>query len=118
MPRKKNIVPEDENAATFSKNLRYLVDSRGYDGVEFSIRIGFTQATVSRYLSGERVPDIKYCIEIAKFFGVSLDWLFGLTDERKRNESPEELALWNAYNRASKSEKETIDFILRDYMEK
>lgn len=35
------------------------------------------QQTISRYMKGEREPTIEAIIEIAKYFGVSTDYLLG-----------------------------------------
>ena len=41
-----------------------------------------TEAAFSRYVNNERQPRAAALIRIAEFFGVSVDWLLGLTDRR------------------------------------
>lgn len=38
------------------------------------------QQTISRYIKGEREPDIDIIIAIAKYFEVTADYLLGLED--------------------------------------
>lgn len=45
---------------------------------ELARKIGVTEASMSRYLKGEREPKIKVLIKIAHEFGVSTDYLLGL----------------------------------------
>lgn len=52
---------------------------------ELAEHIGVTANTVSYYLSGERCPDIEKLIEIAKYFGVTSDYLLGISDVKTIN---------------------------------
>lgn len=45
--------------------------------------LGCTQQTYSRYESGEITIDIHSLIKLAEFYKTSLDYLVGLTDEKK-----------------------------------
>ena len=62
----------------FVKRLIELMESNNMTQVELASRIGTTNVTISRYLSGERSPRIEIASEIAKVFNVSLDYLLGL----------------------------------------
>lgn len=46
-----------------------------------SERSGLTQATVSRYIRGTRVPDAYALASIAKALDVSCDWLLGIENK-------------------------------------
>ena len=67
----------------FRKNLKALLDEHGMNAHSLSTRISVTAATLSRYLHAQRNPEIQCIYEIAKYFNVSIDWLFGIsgTDE-------------------------------------
>lgn len=45
---------------------------------------GLDSRTVRRYENGEREPGLKEFISIADHFGVSLDYMAGLTDNPRR----------------------------------
>lgn len=47
--------------------------------------IGVTEATISRYINKERTPNINILIMISEYFGVSTDWLLGLSERRNYN---------------------------------
>ncbi len=47
---------------------------------EFSKIIMTSQTTISRWENGTRTPCIEIILFYAKFFNVSLDYLFGLED--------------------------------------
>lgn len=49
------------------------------------MELNTTQNSISRYETGEREPGIAELIRIADFFGVSVDYLLGLTDNPNRN---------------------------------
>lgn len=47
--------------------------------------LGITQATYSRYENGERQIPINLLAKLADYYGVSVDYLLGLTENPKRN---------------------------------
>ncbi len=49
------------------------------------MELNTTQNTISRYETVEREPGIAELIRLANFFGVSVDYLLGLTDNPHRN---------------------------------
>ena len=46
---------------------------RGLTQEEFASAIGMSQATISRFETGERKPDVDDLIAIARFFGCKVD---------------------------------------------
>ena len=65
----------------FRENLSSLIASKGLMSKDLAAEIGATPATISRYVTNMRDPDLEYVYRIAKYFGVSIDWLletFGL----------------------------------------
>lgn len=102
----------DGNIETFRQRLRQLIDSHGYTYADVEFYTGITSATISRYLSAQRLPDMKYLLVFCKLFGVSADWLMGLNDEKPDAEVPELVFL---YNRASADDKAVIEAVLKKY---
>ncbi len=47
-----------------------------------AIELGIDQASVSSYESGRHLPSVDVLVKLALFFGVSTDYLLGLTDVR------------------------------------
>lgn len=52
-----------------------------YD-VEKKFNVVITKSHLSRWESGRTEPTIKYAALLAKYYGVSLDYLIGVTDHR------------------------------------
>lgn len=69
------------------RRLRELVEQNGITFESLADAIGTTRQTVGNWLTGKTVPDASSLCKIAKFFGVSCDWLLGLTDTKKFNMS-------------------------------
>lgn len=65
--------------------IKELRKSRGISQVRMAMDLHTTQNTISRYENGDREPGIKELIAISNYFGVSVDYLLGLTDDPKRN---------------------------------
>lgn len=63
----------------FAKRLKELRDEKGLTQVELARKLNFKNGTViSNWETGARIPDIENLIVLAKFFGVSIDYLVGL----------------------------------------
>ncbi len=65
--------------------LKELRKSKDISQVKLAMELHTTQNTISRYETGEREPGIAELIQLADFFGVSIDYLLELTDNPKRN---------------------------------
>jgi len=70
---------EQEN---FIKNLSVLLEENDITQRELAEKINVTEVTISRYLSGERSPRIEIVSKIADFFGVTTDYLLGVSDTK------------------------------------
>lgn len=53
--------------------------------LKMALDLNTTQNTISRYETGEREPGLLELVEMADYFGVSVDYLLRLTDNPKRN---------------------------------
>ena len=57
--------------ATFARQLKSLIESKGLNQRILADRINTTEATISRYTAGVRTPNIETAVEIAGVLGVS-----------------------------------------------
>lgn len=64
----------------FSIRLKNIRNSRGLTLNQLSRLTGTTQATLSRYENGHRVPDIDALKKISTVLNVSTDYLLGIED--------------------------------------
>lgn len=71
-------------AEAFPERLRELRSEAGLTQVQLSDRLALDRTTVSGYESGKSTPDVYILLQIADIFGVSVDFLLGLTDVRER----------------------------------
>lgn len=68
--------------ATLSNRIRALRQERGLTQEEFGKIFGVVKSTVSLYENGHSIPNDQIKTEMCRYFGVSMDYLLGLTDER------------------------------------
>ena len=73
------------------KNIVYLIESKYKNDIDFEKDFGIARSTVSAWRKGKLKSYKKMSNEIATFFGVSIDWLYG--NEQKNKLSPEEESL-------------------------
>ena len=63
--------------------LSEMLIKRGMTQKEFAEKVGVTQATMSRYISGNRIPRATVVTEMAQILGVSLGYLMGEDEAEK-----------------------------------
>lgn len=102
--------------ATFAKQLRLLKDQRGLTQKDIADRLDTTEATVSRYVSGVRTPNIETAVELASLLGVSMDTLCGIDPPAVERQPPEVSILINCYKHASEEDRRVIWSFLNRYM--
>ena len=64
----------------FSQRLRELRQDKKLSMKQLAKEINTTDAAISNWENGVNEPKISYIISIAKFFGVTSDYLLGLED--------------------------------------
>lgn len=72
----------DLDIEKFSYRLIVLMEDFNMSQVDLSKKIGISNVTISRYLSGDRVPRLDVITKIASAFNVSVDYLLGLSDDK------------------------------------
>lgn len=65
--------------------IKELRKKRHISQVRLAIELDLTQNSISRYENGEREADYQTLLNIADFFNVSIDYLFGRTDNPNIN---------------------------------
>lgn len=66
----------------FAGRIRGLRVEQGLGVRELAAKIGISHTAISLYENRKRTPDIVTCKKFADFFGVSGDYLIGLSNER------------------------------------
>lgn len=102
----------------FRERLNALISRKSRGRVQVSEDTGIATPTLSRYINGERTPDLEYVFRLAQYFRVSMDYLIGLDTNEASSISPENKELLKAYEMASADDKEVVDVILRKYKER
>lgn len=99
----------------FQSRLRDLMDSRGLSMKSLAEQVNTTSATVSRYLSSDRTPDLAYIVKLADFFGVSIGWMLGLEEDRYAPLPKEYKELIDLYSVATPDDRRVIQAVLSKY---
>lgn len=61
----------------FNTRLKKILDDRGISQKDFADRIGVTEVSISRYMTGKRVPRATVIVNMANQLGVTTDYLLG-----------------------------------------
>lgn len=102
----------------FQERLRRLMESRGFSLRALSDEVGITPATLSRYLSTNRIPDLAYVIKLAEYFNVSVDWLIGLNGDRFDMLPKEIQDVAFHYSLATEDDQRVVQAVLNKYKSK
>ena len=107
----------------FSELFRQILDRRGLSHDWRSRQIHATPATVSRYLTSDRVPRGENVAAVSSALNVSADYLLGLIDDectlkrdRRSGLDVEVSLLVSCYRKASSSDQRVIWTLLDKYM--
>ena len=87
----------------FKDNLISLRKIHGYSQDELAEKIGVTHQTLSKYETGESLPDIERCKRLADIFGVSMDDLVNYEKTDRENLGLEVPPKWKTRFRHGKS---------------
>ena len=93
----------------FNGRMRQLVESSGKLYKDVASDLGIAAPTLTRYMTGERVPELTYLVR------VSLDWLIGLSGDKYELLSPELQEVATLYATASLDDRRVIQAVLSKY---
>ena len=95
--------------------MRQLVESSGKLYKDVASDLGIAAPTLTRYMTGERVPELTYLVRVCEHFHVSLDWLIGLSGDKYELLSPELQEVATLYATASLDDRRVIQAVLSKY---
>ena len=90
----------------FREHMRQLCESTGKPLREIAEGLKISAPTLSRYLTGDRLPEITYLVKVAEHFHVSLDWLVGLSGDKYELMPPELQEVASLYGAANADEED------------
>lgn len=68
---------------TTMNRLKELRKEKGYSQTKMQMLTGIDQSDYSKLETGKRLYTFSQCVRIAQALGTSMDYLAGLTDEKK-----------------------------------
>lgn len=71
---------DQEKYATFGRRIKLALDANGMTQRELAKKIKVTEVSVSRYITGNRIPRAPILMEMARVLGVSCDFLMGVIE--------------------------------------
>lgn len=67
------------NYNNFGENLKHLRKSRDLTQKDFGAKVSLSKAVVSKYENGMGYPSFDVLVRIAQYFGVTTDYLLGVS---------------------------------------
>ena len=68
-----------------------LIDERGHgEGTKLANAINLPQNSITEWRKGRKKSYVKYVKDIAGYYNVSSDWIYGKTDDREIKKAPTE----------------------------
>ena len=107
------------------KHLRKLREESGISQKTLADAIGVSQQSINKYENHNIEPDIETLIRMAEFFNVSIDYIVGHTDIKRKIEAvthydlnDNEAYFIGEYRKLSKKQQESILLIIDNYNDK
>ena len=72
----------DFDIEKFTYRLIVLMEDFNMTQIDLAEKVGISNVTISRYLSGDRIPRLDFITRIASVFGVSIDYLLGISNQK------------------------------------
>ena len=72
----------DFDIEKFSYRLTVLMEDFNMTQIDLAKKIGISNVTISRYLSGNRIPRLDVITRMSSVFNVSVDYLLGLSEQK------------------------------------
>lgn len=82
----------------FQERLLELMNEFQLNRLQLSKLIGITSTTINGYFNNGYYPQIDIAIKLSNFFNCSLNYLFGLSDERDCNDTNKNTFIENFHN--------------------
>ena len=64
----------------YGESLKYHREQANLSQRQLAKEIGISQGNISRWESGEILPNIDFCVKLAEFYGITVDELIGRKD--------------------------------------
>ncbi len=95
------------------KNLKKLRQERGISQNTLAQALGITQQSVNKYENHKIEPEIATLIAIAEYFGVTVDYLIGRTDQEGNNPNlSKEEKMWNKFRALNEKKKQCVETVI------
>lgn len=65
---------------TLGQRITALRKEKGLNQIEFASNLNLDKSTVAKYETDKILPSVPMLIKLAKYFGVTTDYLLGLED--------------------------------------
>ena len=66
----------------FGKTIRKLRNDRNWSQAQLAAKLGISDSQVAHYETEDRLPSLQVVINASRVFGVTTDYLLGLTSDR------------------------------------
>ena len=104
--------------------LKLLRRERAMSQQQLAAQLGISQQSINKYENHNVEPDIAMLSQMADFFGTTIDYLVGRSDERTPpgKETPPGLSaregrLLARYRRLNDSQTRSIDLVMENYLQ-
>lgn len=88
----------------FKARLRLAAHARGFSTMnELAEASGVLPPTISRYMTGERLPSMPVCMKLADALGITVDWLCGYSPADTVNRAQEGMRIQMDVEQARKA---------------
>ena len=89
----------------FASRIKNAREKNGLTQREVERETGIKQSSLAKYETGRNEPDIETVGILAEFYGISIDWLFGLGKQGRNPNYYEDLGIKDTNLKTEKAKK-------------
>ena len=82
----------------FQERLKELLEENSLNRLQLAKAISVSSTTINGYFNNNYYPQIEIAIKMASYFNCSLDYLFGLSEEKINNDKSNNSFITNFHN--------------------
>lgn len=93
----------------FKLRLKQLREEKNLSQTALAENLNVSRGSISYYENGDRIPDIETAKKIAKYFGVTTDYLIGMSDRIYNSDQKAYAKLYEEFEAYKKKVHEAVE---------
>ena len=100
----------------YAETLTFLLEQKGIKKADLSRELGMPDQTVRNWFSRDSLPVVDVAMKVAKFFGVSVEYLLTGKDPEFSFEKPEPSKIEKSFSMLTNPQKKAVETVIDTFL--